>query len=228
MRKLLITGFGPFPRVPRNPSEGLARAVARDPRWRRRGIAVEALVLETRYAAIDTHLIPKIREFRPDAILMLGVAARRRHVSIETRAMNRVSRLMPDAGGQIASQLAYRPGAPPALRSRAPVAAMARAMRECGLAARLSRDAGRYLCNAAYFAALLETSSRTRTKVAFIHIPLPAKRDKPRATQPQACLARLAAPGMARPARQLSGSILGKAVTEAGFNLLVRAVFPKI
>jgi pyroglutamyl-peptidase len=228
MRKLLITGFGPFPRVPRNPSEGLARAVARDPRWRRLGIAAEALVLETRYAALETHLIPKIRELRPDAILMLGVAARRRHVSIETRAMNRVSRLMPDAGGQIAPRLAYRPGAPPALRSRAPIAAMARAMRGCGVPARLSRDAGRYLCNAAYFAALLETGSRTRAKVAFIHVPMPVRRDKPRISQPQACLARLAGQGEAEPAHRLSRSTLEKAVVEAAFVLMFRAISPQI
>ncbi len=175
MRRLLITGFGPFPRVPRNPSEGLARTVAKDPRWRRLGIAAEALVLETRYAAIETHLIPKIREFQPDAILMLGVAARRRHVSVETRAMNRVSRLMPDAGGVIAPQLAFRPNAPAVLRSRASLVQMMVAMRRRGVDARLSRDAGRYLCNAAYFSALMET-----LPAIFIHIPMPRHPDKPK------------------------------------------------
>ncbi|HSP25535.1 MAG TPA: peptidase C15 [Saliniramus sp.] len=189
MRRLLITGFGPFPRVPRNPSANLARDVAADPRWRRLGIAVEALVLETRYAAIETHLIPKIRDFRPDAILMLGVAARRRHVSVEMRATNRVSRLMPDAGGRIAPQLAFQPGAPAALRSHAPLVPMLWAMRRRGVDARLSRDAGRYLCNAAYFAALMETlpakahggenGATTAIPVVFIHIPLPQRPDRP-------------------------------------------------
>jgi pyroglutamyl-peptidase len=190
MRRLLITGFGPFPRVPRNPSEGLARAVAKDPRWRRLDIAAESLVLETRYAAIETHLVPKIREFQPDAILMLGVAGRRRHVSVETRAINRVSRMMPDAGGVIAPQPAFRPGAPAVLRSRASLVQMMVAMRRRGVDARLSRDAGRYLCNAAYFSALMETLPADESfcadaahvaaiPVVFIHIPLPGHSSRP-------------------------------------------------
>jgi len=175
MRKLLITGFGPFPRVPRNPSASLARDVAADPRWRRLGVAVEALVLDTRYSAIDTHLVPKIREFRPDAILMLGVALRRRHVGIETRAINRVSRLLHDAEGRIAAQPAFRRGAPRMLHSHAPLVAIMQAMRRRGVDARLSRDAGRYLCNAAYFAALAEIVQMPRAGTVFIHLPVPRK-----------------------------------------------------
>lgn len=172
--RLLITGFGPFPRVPRNPSERLARAIAKHPRLRRLGIAAEGLILDTRYSAIDEQLLPKIHAFTPDAVLMLGVAARRRHVSVETRAMNRVSRLMPDASGRVAPSLAFRPGAPASLRSKAPNARMVQAMRKRGVDGRASRDAGRYLCNAAYFAAL-ESLDGSTAQVSFIHIPMPRK-----------------------------------------------------
>ena len=176
MRKLLVTGFGPFPRVPRNPSGELARAVARHPRWRRLGVEAKALVLETRYAAIGGQLIPEVEDFAPDAILMLGVAMRRRHVCVERRAANRVSRLMPDAGGRVAAGHAFRPGAPAALRAKAPLIRMVRAMRACGIDARLSRDAGRYLCNAAYYAVLHHnSSSKTDRPAAFIHIPPPRR-----------------------------------------------------
>lgn len=173
MRKLLITGFGPFPRVPRNPSETLARAVAEHPRWRRLEISVEALVLDTRYSAIDEQLLPKIVAFEPDAILMLGVAGRRKHVSIETRAMNRVSRLMPDASGRVAGSLAFRRGARASLFSQAPHLRVTRAMRKRGVDARSSRDAGRYLCNAAYFAAHEQSREGSMATVLFVHIPLP-------------------------------------------------------
>jgi pyroglutamyl-peptidase len=173
MRKLLITGFGPFPRVPRNPSETLARAVSEHPRWRRLGISVEGLVLETRYGAISEQLLPKLEAFEPDVVLMLGVAGRRKHVSIETRAVNRVSRLMPDASGRVLGSLAFRPGAPMALYSRAPDTRMLRAMRERGIDARLSRDAGRYLCNASFYAVLERRSAGQAAQIIFIHIPLP-------------------------------------------------------
>jgi pyroglutamyl-peptidase len=224
MRRLLITGFGPFPRVPHNPSARLARDVAADPRWRRLDVTAEALVLETRYAAIETHLVPKIREFRPDAILMLGVAARRRHVGIETRAVNRVSRLMPDAGGRMVAQLAYRPGAAHVLRSRAPAGAMMRAMRSCGVNAKLSRDAGRYLCNAAYFDVLAQASEAKRARTAFIHVPMPDKRERPRRSGGQAgALIRRAEPARrSSPAR----AVLVTAIAQAAWILAMQALPP--
>jgi pyroglutamyl-peptidase len=180
MPTLLVTGFGPFPRVPRNPSERLARRLAAHPRLRLRGIQASALVLRTAYAAIDEALLPALAAARPDAVLMLGVAARRRHVSLETGATNRVSRLFPDAGGRVAPRLAYRAGGPHRLPARAPLPAMLRALRARGLDARPSRDAGRYLCNASCYAALAAGAAPT----VFVHVPMPrghARRD-PRPT----------------------------------------------
>lgn len=55
---------------------------------------------------------------------------------------------------------------------RAPRAALLRAAREGGVPARLSHDAGRYLCNYLYWRAL-EAAARQGgpALVAFIHIP---------------------------------------------------------
>lgn len=169
MPDLLVTGFGPFPRVPRNPSERLARAIAAHPRLRLRDIRAEALILETAYPAVDAALVPALRERRPAAVLMLGVAARRRVVTVETRALNRVSRLFPDASGRVAPRVAFRPGGPLVRRSRAPVPALLRALRGAGLRADASRDAGRYLCNASSYAALEVGAAPT----VFVHVPLP-------------------------------------------------------
>ena len=177
MVRLLITGFGPFPRVPRNPSERLARALAAHPRLRLAGVEARALVLATTYPALDEVLLPALGAPSPDAVLMLGVAGRRRHVSLETRAVNRVSRLFPDASGRVAARLAYRPGEPHVRRARAPLAALLAAMRGRGLDARPSRDAGRYLCNASSYAALGAGAAPT----IFVHVPLPrgdARRDR--------------------------------------------------
>ena len=101
MTKLLITGFGPFPRVPRNPSGLLAEHVAASPRLRLAGIRASALVLPTTYGAVDAMLRPAIAREVPDAVLMIGVAARRREVCVERQALNRVSRLFPDASGTV-------------------------------------------------------------------------------------------------------------------------------
>lgn len=173
MRRLLVTGFGPFPRVPRNPSAALARSLAADRRWRRRGVEARALVLETSYSAIEGTLLPTIRDFAPHAVLMLGVAPRRRRVTPETRAINRASRLYPDVSGAVGARaLHLEKGAQLVRRARAPVGVFVGLLRAGGAPASLSRDAGRYLCNAAYFAALGESVAGAPFACAFVHVPL--------------------------------------------------------
>ncbi|TVR08124.1 MAG: peptidase C15 [Salinarimonadaceae bacterium] len=176
MRRLLVTGFGPFPRVPDNPSAQLAKGLAADPRWRRRGVDAQALVLDTAYSSVADALLPAIRAFSPDAVLMLGVAARRRRVTPEFRALNRASRLYPDVSGAVAAgSLRLEKDAPLVRRTHAPVSLMVDRLRARGLAAAVSRDAGRYLCNAAYFAALGESERGRSFACAFVHVPLPGK-----------------------------------------------------
>jgi len=174
-KRILVTGFGPFPRVPHNPSAIIAERAAQASLWRRRGWQVDALVLETTYAALETQLVPALRCGGYDAVLMLGVAPRRKAVTPEMLAHNRITRLVPDAAGRIGSaDLRLDPQCEAeTLRSHAPLEAMVRTMRADGLQARLSRHAGRYLCNAALFTALRETGRNESRHVAFIHIPFP-------------------------------------------------------
>lgn len=171
MTRLLITGFGPFPGAPRNPSETLAQGLAADRRWRRVGVEATALVLPTTYAAIESMLLPALRDHAPDAVLMLGVAARRRAVCLEARATDRTTRRLADASGRPPAARASRSGTPPVRRARAPIRVLAAAMRAAAPGrTRLSRDAGRYVCNAAAFAALGEDGPAA---VVFVHVPMP-------------------------------------------------------
>ncbi|MGU3536744.1 pyroglutamyl-peptidase I family protein [Methylobacterium sp. A54F] len=167
--RLLITGFGPFPGMPRNPSAALARRVAAEPVLRLHG-APRVVILRTAYAAIPDALEPALA-VRPAAVLMFGVAARAKRLRVEVRAANRASRLFPDASGATARRLALDPGGPPARRCAAGPQALA-ILRRHGLAAAISREAGRYLCNASYYRALAEPCP-----VLFVHTPpVPATR----------------------------------------------------
>lgn len=161
--KLLVTGFGPFPTVPRNPSVALARAVAASPAWRLRDVGVTCRVLTTAYAALSTELDPALAA-DPDAVLLIGVAGRSRAIRVERRGTARRSTLFPDAAGET-GRLAGAPG-PAARWTTANARAALRSIRRHGCRARLSRDAGRYLCNAAYMRALSRPCP-----VLFIHIP---------------------------------------------------------
>lgn len=175
---LLVVGFGPFPSVPRNPSGDLARRLAGSARLRRvLGTSPRCLVMRTAYAAIATHLVPALRD-RPDAVLMIGLAKRARRMRVEERARNRVSRLFPDVSGRIAARPLLDPDGPP-VRRRPHAARAVWILRGHGVAASLSRDAGRYLCNASYFTALAEDRP-----TLFVHIPPPPRADRSRPAGP--------------------------------------------
>ncbi|MCJ2114885.1 peptidase C15 [Methylobacterium sp. E-025] len=171
---LLITGFGPFPGMPRNPSAALARRLERSSRLRSAlGRALRVRVLDTTYDAIGTQLVPTLAQ-APAAVLMLGVASRAKRIRVEARACNRASRFYPDASGRPSAHLTLDPDGPPARRAFVAPQALA-IMRRHGLAAGRSRDAGRYLCNASYFRALAEPCP-----VLFVHIPPAAAVRRPR------------------------------------------------
>ncbi len=168
MRVLLI-GFGPFPGAPFNPSAALVKALARRRRPAFAEIVCATHVFATAYAAVD-HDLPRLFALKPDVILMFGLAGRRRQLCIETRARNAVSVLFPDASGYRPQRDVIAPGGETALPAAAPFAGLLGAIRGHRVPARLSRDAGRYLCNYAYWRAL-ECARGGQPLVQFVHIP---------------------------------------------------------
>jgi len=168
MRVLLI-GFGPFPGAPFNPTAALVKALARRRRPAFAEIVCTTHVFATTYAAVD-HDLPRLFALKPDIILMFGLAGRRRQLCIETRARNAVSVLFPDASGYCPQRDVIAPGGEAALPAAAPFAGLLGAISGHRVPARLSRDAGRYLCNYAYWCAL-ECARGGRPLVQFVHIP---------------------------------------------------------
>jgi pyroglutamyl-peptidase len=169
---LLITGFGPFPGAPRNPTGPLAKTIAA--RLGRRGFAARAKVLHVSYAeglpALRRALERKKPRAEPCAVLMLGLASRGRPVRVERYARPAARMLAPDASGARPPRLGAIDGGP--LAATASVQPALARLRACGLPARLSASAGRYLCNAAYALALhWAHGQRSRPPVLFIHIP---------------------------------------------------------
>lgn len=163
---LLVTGFGPFPHVRINPTDALAREVARQ--LASAGLDARALVLETSYAGGLPALRDLLSATKPKAVLMLGLAARARFVRVELFARGRSSLLHADARGGTPAPTSPRRAALPA-RSSANVEAALAALRRAGIRTRFSPSAGRYLCDACYAAAL--SGSGQDVPVIFIHVP---------------------------------------------------------
>lgn len=167
---LLITGFGPYPRVRVNPTERLARTIAASGRWRRLGLKVGVHVFETSYAAVRQELPILLDRTNPRACLHLGLAPRTRWLRLETVGRGNPSRLAPDRKGK-----AGRGGSGEQLRlsTTAPAACLLAALRRSGMPTRLSNNAGRYLCDTLYHASLLHAHNAGMRAVVFIHIPRP-------------------------------------------------------
>jgi pyroglutamyl-peptidase len=167
---VLITGFGPFPGAPVNPTELLATMLAAR-RPRSSGDRRIAHIFRTSYAAVDTELPDLLARHRPDVVLLFGLAARTAHLRVETRALNSRSLLSADVDGSRPQRTAIDPSAPPALHGHAPHRKLVAAARSTGVPARLSGDAGRYLCNFAYWRALECAGRHDDPLVQFVHVP---------------------------------------------------------
>lgn len=169
---LLITGFGPFPGAPSNPTAKLAFALARRRRPALADVRRIAYVFPTSYAAVEHELPVLIARCAPDAILMFGLTTRTSYLRVETRARNRATMVYADADRQKPAVRWLTRGAPSAMKVRAPAPRLLQAARATGVAARLSRDAGRYLCNALFWRGLEAAAQRGGPPiVAFVHVP---------------------------------------------------------
>jgi pyroglutamyl-peptidase len=172
MLTILLTGFGPFPGAPDNPSGQIARKLAAARRPAFAGTKRIAHVFTTTYAAIDQQLPALILHHRPDAIVMFGLSARTKHVRIELQARNRLLTLLPDAEGFSPRKQTIRTPGPAFLRGRAPFARLLAAARSTRTATALSRNAGSYVCNYCYWRAVDSAALPERPKViVFVHVP---------------------------------------------------------
>jgi pyroglutamyl-peptidase len=168
---IVITGFGAFPGAPFNPTEPLAQELARRRHPAFANVRRVSHVFRVSYEEVDRDLPALLERERPDALIMFGLAVRTRHVRIETRAHNSITRSAPDVGGHLPPSGTILAGGPAALALRAPAQRLLMAARSTGLPAALSRDAGHYLCNYLCWRAA-EAARRGGPRVtSFIHVP---------------------------------------------------------
>jgi pyroglutamyl-peptidase len=175
MPTILVTGFGPFPGSPYNPTGPLVQRLVRLRRPRLAGVKIVAHIFSTSYAAVDRELPELIAKHRPDGLLMFGLAPRADWLRIETRARNSAS-LLADEGGVTLSRHAIQPPGPAALAMPAPAQRLLASVRATHIPAALSRDAGRYLCNYLCWRAAEAASKKNGPRLAaFVHVPTVAR-----------------------------------------------------
>lgn len=152
--RVLVTGFGPFGEERVNPSGlvahrcgGLVLPVAAEEAW-----ALTRAEIDRRGAV---------------AVLALGMAGGRDRVCVEKWAANESAYGLADDAGRVLAGAVDDSCPDGGLATRMPAAVMARTIRRTGVPARVSRDAGRYVCNHYYFLLLRHLGGRA----VFLHVP---------------------------------------------------------
>lgn len=169
-RTLLITGFGPFPGVPRNASGELAERLGILAKRTFPSVRFEVATLPTEWHTAPPMLERLFTGHRPDIALHFGVSHQARGFVVETQARNAARNA--DASGVVPYADALIPNQPDTRATTLPTARMVERLRRAGLPAALSQDAGAYLCNAILFHSLrLSDHVGPGTRSGFIHIP---------------------------------------------------------
>lgn len=174
--RVLITGFGPFPGVEQNCSADLAVAVADElnsspPPRSGQPICADCAVLSVEWHAVSDHLKRLYTTSTPNLAIHFGVCPVVSGLSIERQAHNACA-LDLDAEGCKPNTPVVQEGMPDVLHTRLPVGDLVAACQTLPTDVSVSDDAGRYLCNAAYYVSLAQAARQTpQSDVLFIHIP---------------------------------------------------------
>jgi pyroglutamyl-peptidase len=167
--RLLVTGFGPFPNAPLNPTASLVETLlAAGPEGFGAG-ALEAVVLPSEYKRSWCMLRRLTRRFEPDVVVHFGLSRLADGLMVERQARRACDRGKPDASGFAPPSGRIGGSGPEMLPATLPVEAIVAALSDAGLAARASNDAGDYVCNATLYRSLRDAAPGRL--VGFVHVP---------------------------------------------------------
>ena len=173
--RILVTGFGPFPGAPFNPTMKLVDRLMLLRRPAFDALELVSHIFHVTYATVDRELPQLLKKHQPDALLSFGLADRTSYLRIETRARNAITTIVPDADGTRMRKGAIAEDAD-AMMFGPHTAKLLRAALATGIDARASRDAGAYLCNYLSWRAIEATRQANGPQLAaFVHIPLLAR-----------------------------------------------------
>jgi pyroglutamyl-peptidase len=173
--RILVTGFGPFPGAPFNPTMPLVKRLTRLRRPAFTDVELVGHIFHVTYSTVDRQLPELIAQHRPQGLLMFGLADRTAHVRIETRARNAVTTRFPDADRNRARKGSIVGGADAMMFGPHTTKLLSAAV-GTGVDARASRDAGSYLCNYLSWRAIETVNTGDGPRLAtFVHVPLLAR-----------------------------------------------------
>jgi pyroglutamyl-peptidase len=164
---VLVTGFGAFEEVERNPSGLLAEGLVENPPAGVECVGGTLPVSFRRAPRVMDELFARLGARRPELIFSLGVCPEA-GFRIESRAGDRLRAGRPDVDGEEGASLGSL--GPERSTSLDVEALAARVAREAAAPVRVSGDAGGYVCERIYHHAL-SRADELAVPALFLHVP---------------------------------------------------------
>lgn len=162
---ILITGFEPFGGDGVNPTEMLLEGLPDEIG----GMSINKLLLPVGFGRAAELAKAEFDRLLPAAVIMFGQAGGRDAVTPEALGKNLMDARIPDNAGYEPKNAPVIEGGPSELYSTLPNEAIVGALLSAGIPARISRDAGAYVCNSLLYSMLAHTGGRL--PVGFVHVP---------------------------------------------------------
>ena len=177
-KRVLVAGFDAFDKLKANPSQTIVETLDKAIKLpgRTEQVLLDTLVLPTccndAWSKLQHSLDSNKDEY--SSIILTGVAALRKKISLERFALNiRDYRIKDNSGHQHLDEL-IEEGAPNALRTGLSVASMEKLLIQNGVVCEVSNHAGTFVCNEVYYKCLRYQEKLKRpAQVLFVHLPLP-------------------------------------------------------
>ncbi len=167
----LVTGFGPFAGVEANPTQRLAEQLDG---LNLGAVRVSGHVLDVSFARAPLQLRGLVESGWPRFLVHFGVATTADHIRIETQAVNLAAPEVQDVDDRQPENTPVHGAFPLGqhLPTKVPAQDLVDHLNAAGLPARLSDDAGRYVCNALYFHSLAALhKAEAQAPCIFVHLP---------------------------------------------------------
>lgn len=169
-KRILITGFGPFPGMPNNPS---ARIITHLREHFPGEFHTRILPVEYRHS--PRAFANACKMIRPDIAICLGVSGSTSTIRIEQLARNEAHPGLEDAKGERLESRILDTSGPASYPTMLPVNDITKALDNAGIEWISSNDAGGYVCNALFYHAVHRSFTTGVPKaVGFVHVPMPS------------------------------------------------------
>jgi pyroglutamyl-peptidase len=168
-KRFLVAGFEPYGGRTFNPAGDVARAL--DGR-EIAGTSIIGRQLPVSLQKLRGGIESLLREFTPSAVIGLGLHPGEQMVRVECVGVNEADFEIPDNDGVVVQKRKLSPQGPARRRASFPAQEIVSKLLAAGILARLSVNAGRYLCNACLYTCLeLLEEAALPVPCGFIHLP---------------------------------------------------------